>query len=388
MSSPGTTERILIVGGGYAGLSAAGRLAQCGLPITLFEAARLGFEASTRNQGWLQSGGVFARDNPELARMCYQSLQQTVQFCPDCLEPGHDGMAYLISSPDTLHHAWTEAWQAAGIPFEEWTPQQLADRLGRIQRSRVQRAFLLPDRSIRPDVLLDRLAAMAQNSGAEIRTQAPIARLLRAGDAVIGVATADGEEVYGRLVILATGADGASFWSQILPSEPGCQSLHVLIGLKTHLVAVQPEIGLLPFCVLDRGGFNHLPHAPRSVFGSNRWTVTSIPNDRTVEAAEINCIWQQIHDFFPDLDRTRHQVAAWAGTTVQAMHCEQVEPGRAPLPTVIDHAQQSPPLHNLLSIFPGRATLWAALAELTRTAVQAKLGTHLHAAVAPPWCCS
>jgi len=84
---PGLTKnRVLIIGGGIAGLSASVRLAQAGLPVTLFEESTLGHGASTRNQGWLHSGGWFAKENIHLASRCYKSLQQTIQCCPDCLE--------------------------------------------------------------------------------------------------------------------------------------------------------------------------------------------------------------------------------------------------------------------------------------------------------------
>jgi glycine/D-amino acid oxidase-like deaminating enzyme len=45
------SQRIVIVGGGVAGLAIAARLAQAGLPVTVLEASRLGQGATTRNQG-------------------------------------------------------------------------------------------------------------------------------------------------------------------------------------------------------------------------------------------------------------------------------------------------------------------------------------------------
>ena len=91
-----TSRRVAIVGGGIAGLATAVRVAQAGLPVTLFEASVLGSAASTRNQGWLHSGGLFALDSPDYARTCYASLEQTLRFCPDCLEPQISAMAYLF----------------------------------------------------------------------------------------------------------------------------------------------------------------------------------------------------------------------------------------------------------------------------------------------------
>ena len=51
------TARVAIVGGGYAGLSAALELAKQGIDAVVLEAAELGFGASTRNGGAI-SGGV------------------------------------------------------------------------------------------------------------------------------------------------------------------------------------------------------------------------------------------------------------------------------------------------------------------------------------------
>src|SRR5712691_4360382 len=49
--------RVAIVGGGYAGLSAALELSKNGIDAVVFEANELGFGASTRNGGAV-SGGV------------------------------------------------------------------------------------------------------------------------------------------------------------------------------------------------------------------------------------------------------------------------------------------------------------------------------------------
>lgn len=85
-----TSRRVVIVGGGIAGLAAAVRLAQAGLPATLLEASELGGAASTRNQGWLRSGALFTSQAPEFARLCSASLEQTLKFCPNCLEPQNE----------------------------------------------------------------------------------------------------------------------------------------------------------------------------------------------------------------------------------------------------------------------------------------------------------
>jgi glycerol-3-phosphate dehydrogenase len=379
------STRIVIVGGGISGLSIAARLAQARLPVTVLEASELGFGASTRNQGWLVSGAWFAPRQPDLARMCHESLQQTLRFCPECPEPDCESMVYLTENAASDTAVWTSAWSDVGIPHERLTAEAMFRRFPELAVSRVQEAFLLPDRAIRTDVLLRRLAAAAEDAGAELRTGTPVARLLRRDDCVEGVETGHGEIIPARLVILAGNARGGALYPGYGTDAVGTQSEIALVALKTHLVALRPGIGRSPLCVLDAGGFNHVPHPPGSVFGSNRWLPVRNAEDEQADAAELARIWDHIHRLFPDLRRQDHAVREWAGITVQAMHVEQVEPGEAPLPTAVDHQRENPAVENLLSVFPGRASLWPQLAELAQQAVLQKLEpveTHI---ATPPW---
>lgn len=380
-----TSQRIVIVGGGVSGLSIACRLVQSGLPVTVLESARLGFAASTRNQGWLHSGAWFAPQHVDLARNCYESLQQTIEFCPDCLEPGLAGMAFIIPKPETDRIRWTNAWKQAGIPHEEWPLSDLFEQISEIDRAFVQQAFRLPDCAMRPDLLVTRLGAVAENAGAEIRAETPVSRLIVQDGSVGGVVTGAGEEIAARLVILAGNASGAALWPTETRSTAGGQSEFTRVALKSHLLALSPEVCRVPFCVVDGAGFNHVPHALTSVFGSDRWQVVSNASDQTIVADEIKFLWNTACELFPQLEPSDYEVTEWAGTTVQAMHIDQIEPGHAPLPTVIDHQQESPPTRNLLSVFPGRATLWPQLAEQARRTVMEKLGSHLQPTATPPW---
>jgi hypothetical protein len=128
-----------------------------------------------------------------------------------------------------------------------------------------------------------------------------------------------------------------------------------------------------PYCIVDFAGFNHVPHANDSIFGSSRWLPASDSHDRSVAPGEIDRLRMMIISAYPQFRPQDHEVLEWAGCTVQAMHVDQVEPGIAPMPTVIDHESEPPHVTNLLSVFPGRATLWPQLAELTRVAVIRKL---------------
>jgi glycine/D-amino acid oxidase-like deaminating enzyme len=383
--SRSASTRVVIVGGGISGLSIAARLAQAGLPVTVLEATAVGFGASTRNQGWLFSGGWFAPEHPELARMCHRSLEQTLEFCPECIEPGTGPMVYLAENPDTDVARWTSAWDAAGIPFQRLASAALLDRFPHLSIRRAGEAFELPDRAFQPQVLLQRLAQTAAAAGVEIRSGVSVSGLLWQDGNVGGVETSEGERLPSQLVILAGNAKGGFLEPGFGTQEVGAQQQAALMCLKTHLVAVRPGIGGVPLCVVDSGGFNHIPHPPASVFGSNHWQRAAHSGDESPEPAEIRRIWEHIGRLFPDVRREARNVLEWAGVTVQAMHVEQVEAGRAPLPTVVDHQWESSPLGNLVSVFPGRASLWPVLAEEARETVLRKLQREETAVAAPPW---
>jgi len=373
----------VIVGGGIAGLSAAVRLAQAGLPVTLLEASQLGGAASTRNQGWLHSGAVYAVEAPDYARLCQASFHQTLTFCPECVEPQTEAMAFLFSRPETLVGSWKHAWEAAGIGYRELPLDRVFGSLPALDRRRIQHAFELPDRAIRLDILLEHLAASARNAGAEIRAATPVKSLRRVDDRIAGVVTGTGEEIAAQFVVLAGGASGFPLSGEFLEPHAGSQHEAEMVALKTHLVSVRPEIGRLPFCIPDADGLNQIPHPPASVFGTGRWERVSQADERP-DSKQVALLRSEIDRFFPSLSHSGGS-DAWAGTMMQGMQVDQIEPGGALWPTVIDHTRHAPHVKNLASIFPGRATLWPQLAEETRQLVLARLETSPITAARPPW---
>lgn len=383
-ASSSQSQRVVIVGGGISGLSIAVRLSQSGLPVTLLEASELGFGASTRNQGWLYSGAWFAPRNPLLATQCYRSLQQTLFFCPDCVEPNDAGMIYVIADEASRSDQWTLAWTRTGIPFEPLAREGALKKLPLWNPDKIHKAWRLPDRAIRSDVLLRRLMEVAESHGVEIRTGTPVAGLMKSENRVQGVIASSGEEIPAGLVVLATGGE-AALRSEVSHERAGDQPSYEIVNLKTHLIAVQPGMGAPPFCVVDREGFNHIPHSSTSVLGTNHWKVVSRPDDAEVETEEIQRITNHLGQLLPSWDFSESEVTEWAGTTVQAMHVEQIEPGQATLPTVIDHETEPEGLKNLLSVFPGRASLWPQLAEMVLQVVEANREIAAPQIARPPW---
>jgi len=382
------SEQVIIVGGGVAGLGTAAELSRAGLPVIVLEAEALGARASTHNQGWLHSGGIFARADLELARLCWQSAQKIIRDFPRCLEhgrrPDSAGMYFVSSQAGTMMSEWRNAWDQAGIPFKAVTRDDFFRDVPQINKELIQQVYLLPDRAFRPEILLEELAGLARNAGAEIRTQTKVSELLIADGAVHGVKTSAGETLSARHVILSTGG----VLDELVPHRPQFdqgQPAFERVSLKTHLVAIRPDIGNTLFTFVDWHELNHIPHLQTSVFHSGRWLPTKDGNDTQIDPHEMALLWSDIQSLFPNLNRSTlsHQ-REWAATTTQAMGADQVFPGVASRPAVMNHGANGGP-QCLWSVTTGRLTLWPVVVEELRREILSHQTRGPLTASSPPW---
>lgn len=382
------SEQIIIVGGGIAGLGTAAELSRAGLPVIVLEAATLGARASTHNQGWLHSGGIFACADLELARTCWQSAQRTIRDFPQCLEhgrkPGPLGMYYVSSQAQTAMSRWKKGWEQAGIPFKAVTRDEFFKDVPDVNKELIQQVYLLPDRAFRPEVLLEHLAALARNAGAEIRTNTKVVELLIADGAVQGVKTSTGETLAASHVILSTG----SRLDELIPPRGQFghgQPTSERVNLKTHLIAIRPDVSHMPFTFVDWHELNHIPHMQTSVFHSGRWLPTQEGNDTGIDAHEMDQLWSDIQTLFPKLNRSTlsHQ-QQWAATAMQSLGIDQRTSGVAPRPAIMNHGKHGGP-QGLWSASTGRLTLWPVVAEKLRREILSRQMRGPLTASLPPW---
>ena len=385
MISTSSTERIVIVGGGFSGLACAIQLTHAGFPVTLIEASQLGYAASSKNQGWLHSGASIARVNPELAEKCYRSMQRTCNFCPDCIEPDVGPMIYgSLDSPSDVER-WTSAWDKAGIPYQSVPDGEQAWDMPQVDRSRFSWLLRLPDCTFRPHVLLKSLADTAHECGVEIRTSSFVSSLLIDERRVYVVRVGASEELRTQLVILAIGAASGRLFAPLAVSAVGQQDQYEMVYVKAHLVAVSPESTVNAFHLVGSQSFNHLPHGDTSVFGTDRWKPVHNPRDDSVDPEEIRMIENRVSRVMPNAFENVQERKEWAGVTVQAMHVEEVDPAQAFRPTIIDHSRQPHAIENVISVFPGRATLWSELAENVEAFVLERTKKAPIKTATPPW---
>lgn len=187
-----TSQRVVIVGGGIAGLAAAYFLRRGGAEVTLLESARVGRAASAGNAGWLcpaQAGplpepglvmygarSLFDRDSALYLAPTYlpRMLPWLTRFAAHCNERDHDRGTDALARLGRRTFELTEALRADGVDFE-------LHRQGLVvvgEQERNVEAFLHGLRPLRslgydiPDQLLDGPAVRALEPSVSDRVSA------------------------------------------------------------------------------------------------------------------------------------------------------------------------------------------------------------------------
>ena len=187
-----TRAEILIVGGGYTGLSTALHLAERGRSVALLEAREPGFGASGRNGGQVNAGLKYPPDEAEHAlgstfgpRLVALSLRAPEflftlieRLGIEC-EPSRTGTLRVGYTPAHIEalRASIDPWRRRGVPLEFWGAGQVAAATGSM---RYEGATFNPQGgSVNPLSLARGLAHAGLRAGAKIYASTPVLALDR-----------------------------------------------------------------------------------------------------------------------------------------------------------------------------------------------------------------
>jgi glycine/D-amino acid oxidase-like deaminating enzyme len=218
------TARVAIVGGGYAGLSAALELAKQGIDAVVLEAAELGFGASTRNGGAV-SGGVNVGKS-----FSGQAVDIDRERAGRILSDAADAFALIdrLIADERIDCFWEKPGRFVGA----WTKQHFRAQQHRLallnaaaqsgarmvprERQREELASdyyhggMVVERSgkLHPALYYQGLLAACRRRGVAICAKAAVGRITRAGNGW-RVEAGRGEVSAGEIVIATNGYTGA-----------------------------------------------------------------------------------------------------------------------------------------------------------------------------------
>ncbi|HEY0297506.1 MAG TPA: FAD-binding oxidoreductase [Bordetella sp.] len=249
---------VLIIGAGYAGLSAALHLAEQGVNAVVLEAREIGFGGSGRNGGQVIPGLKYDPDDlmamygPERGARLVQFVGGTADTVFGLIDKhGMDVPRLRVGWIQGAHTA--KALQLTESRARQW--QRLGANVEVLDRAGAQ-ALMGNDRylggwvdkragSIQPLSYVRGLAKAALAAGARIYTDSPVAGLRREGSQWTA-RTAGGAQVAAERVVMCTNAYGGKLW-------PGLQSS--IIDACTYQVATRPLPPEIRSTILPQGHF-------------------------------------------------------------------------------------------------------------------------------------
>ncbi|KEA65000.1 L-pipecolate oxidase [Marinobacterium lacunae] len=220
------TSRIVVIGGGFTGLSTALHLAEEGAEVTLLEANDIGFGGSGRNVGlanaglWTKPDDIEAVLGKPLAQRLYTALSKAPDLVYSLIE--RFGIQCEATRNGTLHLGHSRAGlrdleertrqlQQRGAPVELLSAAKTAEMTG----SKAYHGAIFDPRAgtIQPLGYARGLATAALSLGARIFTRSPVTGLERASDGWV-VSTPSGA-IHAEKVVLATNAYSTDLWKSM-----------------------------------------------------------------------------------------------------------------------------------------------------------------------------
>jgi glycine/D-amino acid oxidase-like deaminating enzyme len=310
---------VVVIGGGYAGITAATELARRGIAVTLLEAHTLGWGASTRNGGIVHAGykwsarQLIARYGQDTGKALYQETLDSYALVKrlideqriDCdfREVGHLELAYAPAHAPELDQA-RDSLASVGVRSTVVPRERIREEIG----SDAYFGALAVEGSglLHPGRYFAGLAAAADRAGADLHEGVRAKRIRRERDGMFRVET-ERSTIRARDVFVATNG----YTDGVVPSLR-----RRIIPIGSYIIASEPlpvdlahELSPKGRAFFDTKNFLYYWHVSadrRMVFGGRAsFMPTSIDHTAAI-------LWRGLLEVHPQLAGHRIEYA-WGG---------------------------------------------------------------------------
>lgn len=298
---------VVIVGGGIVGCAIAFSLARAGVRPLVLERDQVGAEASSGAAGLL-TAQAHADEGDQLldlklaGRAVYATLADELRERTDIdieyRTLGHLVPALTREEQDAINKRVT--WQVSrGLSAERLTARE-ARELEPELTPEVQGGGWFPeDHHVNNSAVTQALASATMRLGGEVRVDTPVVELLRTGERVTGVRTAQ-ETITAGSVVLCAGV-----WSRDFEATAGIPL--PIVPAKGQIVVARLDKPVLRHVVYGEAGYAIPRASGEHILGS---TVEYVGYDKRVTLEGLTAIMAGITAMVPSLQRAE-MAASW-----------------------------------------------------------------------------
>jgi glycine/D-amino acid oxidase-like deaminating enzyme len=211
---------VSIIGGGCAGWFAADELTRRGIRSVVIDTEPPAAFASTRNQGWLQSGALYAAMENDIptARFCREGFRLIQSRYPNVIRTGIP-CYFLLRREEDLHQV-VKHCQDQDISARPVSIRDVKRREPILGSSRLAYAIEVPDIPFDTSRLLQEIAAQSCGRGAHFRSVSSLEAVTPVWDGKNWRIFFDSEcQIVCRAIILACGVYIPDMLGRVVPEQ-------------------------------------------------------------------------------------------------------------------------------------------------------------------------
>jgi glycine/D-amino acid oxidase-like deaminating enzyme len=374
----GSDFDVVVIGAGCGGLFTSLELARRRRRCLLLDRAPIGSYASTSNQGWLQSGALYAGlKQPDVAAACREGFDLLRRLCPQAVRDDIKG--YFLFADERSRDTFYDLSKLADIDAHRISPQKIpGERL--VRGTTFSHALSVPDRPFDTSLILNTVAKLATEAGVQIAGIENMAQcaLSRTGSQW-RVSYGEGRSVSCEAIVLTGGAYTGPLLNQVKSSSASkvLTTKITVVGLhyplcSTLLAApvVDDAPNVVPFRIGETNGVT---------ISLTKADVRTTPDDLEVPRGDLINIADQLSFWFPEIVRIVDRQKAAA--TIYC--CQKIEYTNDPgLLTanrkhlLLDHGSEGSDFAGLVTFYPGKFTASPIVARSCADTVEKILATH------------
>ena len=238
-----TRADVVVIGGGFCGLSTALHLAESGVKVVLLEAREIGFGASGRNGGQVIPGLKFD-PNELISKFGVEDGERIINFAAQTADVVFDLIAKHHLNVPYARKGWIQgshndqALEVAASRVQQWSergaPVRLLNRheVANILGTNIYTGGWIDERAgaVQPLSYARELARAAITFGAQIYTDSPVTELTKTGSQWL-VKTGSGAAVTTDQVVICTNGYSDGLWPNLKKT---------IVDAVSYLVATEP----------------------------------------------------------------------------------------------------------------------------------------------------